>query len=146
MTRDNEEDLIRGEFEALRAESTRPGAVPDFGDMMARARRDAGRMDDAPVVRTLQHRRVVRIGGWMSLAAAAAAVGLLLVDTGSLDRDAEFERMVASYSASNATTWRSPTSALLDLPGLDLGSVPSIGRGVRGVNRPNQDLPDGRDS
>ena len=127
MTRDNEEDLIRGEFEALRAESTRPGAVPDFGDMMARARRDAGRMDDAPVVRTLQHRRVVRIGGWMSLAA-------------------ECERMVASYSASNATTWRSPTSALLDLPGLDLGSVPSIGRGVRGVNRPNQDLPDGRDS
>lgn len=149
MTRERAEDGIRAEFEALRADVERPGGVPDFGAMMTRARAEAEQVD-AVVVHTFPHRRAVTIGGWMSLAAAAAAVGLLLADVGGTNPDDEFERLVASYtSTTSASTWRSPTSGLLELPGLDLGGVPAIGWGLDGADSndpPSGSSLDGRDS
>lgn len=146
MKQRREDDRIRAEFEALRADASRPGVVPDFGEMIARAQASSERTE--PVVGTIPHRRAVQVGGWMSLAAAAAVVGLLLVRPGSTDADAEFERLVAAYSTSAATAFNSPTSGLLRTPGLDLGSVPSIGQGVRGIDPPPAaDMPpNGRDS
>lgn len=146
MTPEREDDRIRAEFAALRAEASRPGAVPDFQEMISRAHHAGERT--APVVGTIPHRRTVQIGGWVSLAVAAAAAGLLLVPPGATDADAEFERLVAAYASTAATVFHSPTSGLLTTPGLDLGSVPSIGQGVRGMDRPpSRDVPrDGRDS
>lgn len=146
MTEQREDDRIRAGFEALRAEASRPGAVPDFAEMISRARHASEPVE--PVVRAIPSRRAVQIGGWMSLAAAAAVVGLLLVGPRATDADAEFERLVASYSTTAATAFHSPTSGLLRTPGLDLGSVPSIGQGVRGMDRPpvNEASPNGRDS
>ena len=125
MTEQREDDRIRAGFEALRAEASRPGAVPDFAEMISRARHASEPVE--PVVRAIPSRRAVQIGGWMSLAAAAAVVGLLLVGPRATDADAEFERLVSDYSELMAGgAWRSPTAPLLDVPGLDLGAVPSF--------------------
>jgi len=146
VTEEREDDRIRAGFEALRTDASRPGAVPDFAEMISRAHHASESVE--PVVHAIPRRRAVQVGGWMSLAAAAAVVGLLLVGPRATDADAEFERLVASYSSTAATAFHSPTSGLLRTPGLDLGSVPSIGQGVRGMDRPPvTDVPrDGRDS
>jgi hypothetical protein len=71
-------------------------------------------------------RRRLAWGG--SLLAAACAATLLLIQIP--DRgDAEFERVVQSFASDPATgAWRSPTDALLDLPGAEiLSTVPNIG-------------------
>ena len=88
----------------------------------------------------------------MTLATAAAAAGLVfMVDQGSTsDADAEFERLVANYAATSASgTFTSPTSRLLEIPGVDLGAVPSVGDALRGFDpttaRPGGDI-EGRDS
>lgn len=62
------------------------------------------------------------------LLAAAAAAALLLVPLRRAS-DADFVLAVRSYSASPAGgAWRSPTDALLDLPGSDvLTTLPAIG-------------------
>jgi len=63
-----------------------------------------------------------------SLLAAACATFALLIQVPD-NPDAEFERVVQSFSSDPASGgWKSPTDALLDLPGAEiLSTVPSIG-------------------
>jgi len=63
-----------------------------------------------------------------SLLAAACAATLLFIQLPE-SPDAEFERVVQSFSSDPASgAWISPTDALLDLPGAEiLSTVPSIG-------------------
>jgi hypothetical protein len=152
---------LREEFDHLRSDVRRSGRVPDFEVMLSKAREETAARppvalvtNDGPRNASGQHtgvarRRAVRIGGWMSLATAAAAVGILLVrqPEPSVNADAEFERLVASYSADAAGgAWRSPTATLLRSPGLDLGSVPSIGGALRDMNQDDEPVgPEGRD-
>lgn len=135
---------LRDEFRRLRTE-VEADRVPDFNAMMARAKEEVAARPALEVVaggggdssstgigvrddeRT--RRRIVRIGGWVSLATAAAAAGILLIGTpGTSEADAEFERLIVAYSTDAAAgAWRSPTANLLRTPGVDLGAVPSVG-------------------
>ena len=147
IERDNEtmvEDAkLRDEFGVLRASVRSSGTVPDFDSMITRARTDV-------VTEARARRRLSNIGGWASLATAAAAAGILLLGNPQTDADAEFERLVAAYSADVAAgVLESPTAALLESPGLDLGAVPSVGSSLRGLDRnaaPGRNGPEGRDS
>ena len=150
------EESLRDDFRTLRSDVETSGAVPDFGGMMAAARAE---IDEVPALRLIDAEadresvqsdpplpRTVwmRPGTWLSAAMAAAAVGLLLVGPGENTADADFERLVAAYSADAALgAWRSPTEGLMRTPGLDLGSVPSITPTVPG-ERPRPE--EGRDS
>jgi len=139
VTHERDDDRIRDDFHELRAHVGRPGAPPNFDVMMARARIESER-ESRPELdvagggargsdsERASRRRLTRIGGWMSLAAAAAAAGLLLFEPSSVEADAEFQSLVVAFAADGATgAWRSPTSSLLDIPGIDLGTVPSVG-------------------
>lgn len=154
-----DDQRLRDRFRESRDYAERPGAVPVFEEMMARAQAEvsaepsldvvhgpAGRSSRADGAR----RDLARIGGWVSLAAAAAAVGLLFLDPSGTGADAEFERLVTAFAAdAGSGAWRSPTSALLEMPGLDLGAVPSIGGAIRGLDLSNgldATGPEGRDS
>jgi len=138
MTNDRHDADLRAAFDGLR--DTVDHSTPDFRTMMEAARRDAEGLPQLSVVdgagieqsipeKVDQERRrgarVVRIGGWVSLAAAAATAGLLMINPPVDQADAEFEALVASYST--VARAASPTAGLLDLPGIDLGSVPRIG-------------------
>lgn len=150
MTDHREDADLRAAFEDLRSEVD--GSAPDFATMMDAARQHASEVPQLQVIAgddttagTDSGRKgrtrgpgIAVLGGWLSLAAAAAAVGLLMMDPPMDDADAEFEALVASYSTVARTP--SPTAALLDLPGLDLGSVPRIGAA------PIRDLDSGVDS
>ncbi len=121
MTDERRTDELSSDFEALRAQLERPGAVPDFDAMMGRVEADLRRPTGES---TPSHRAWRR---WLPLAAAAALAGILLARPGATDADAEFERLVSDYSELMAGgAWRSPTAPLLDVPGLDLGAVPSF--------------------
>jgi hypothetical protein len=150
-----EDDLVRERFRRLREEVERSGRVPDFRAMMERARQEAA---GAPPLRVLEgdaaaapaglvdspggarpravrRRRSVVIGGWATAAMAAALTALLLT-SGRDAGDEEFDVLVAAF-ANDASTgaWRSPTSGLLDVPGVELlRSVPSIGGSLRGLD------------
>jgi hypothetical protein len=65
---------------------------------------------------------------WASAAVAAALAGVLLFDRGPSE-DEQFAELVAAYTADvSAGAWRSPTSGLLQVPGMELvRGVPSIG-------------------
>jgi ferric-dicitrate binding protein FerR (iron transport regulator) len=152
LPRDDEQldDRLREEFGRLRSETEGSARVPDFRAMLEQAKVDAatpdlqlvqGGQSDA----TERRRRVVRIGGWASAALAAAIAGVLLMG-GPSDADQEFERLVAAYSADvSSGAWQSPTSGLLNVPGMNLTrSVPSLGGAIRGLD-PDQ-LPNGPDS
>lgn len=137
MTTQPEEDRLKGAFQALRAETAQSGSVPEFGTMMAEAHRQAAARPTLEVVSGAAgaRRRLVRVGAWASAALAASVAGVLLIDSGPRG-DEDFERLVAAYSSgSPGATWSSPTSSLLDVPGLDLmRSLPSIGVPVRGLD------------
>ncbi len=121
MTDDRPEDDLSGEFRAMRARLERTGAVPDFDAMMRRARADATRSPERGSHPRFAWRR------WAPLAAAAALAGILVVGPGRDDADAEFERLVSDYAELMAgAAGRSPTASLLDVPGVDLGAVPSF--------------------
>lgn len=137
MTDHREDADLRAAFDDLRDEVDR--TTPGFAGMIAGARADARLESELPLRlhvdaddsgseagRSGSRRRIFVIGGWASLAAAAAVAGLLLVDRPVDEADAEFEALVASWTTVARTP--SPTAGLLDLPGLDLGSVPRIGR------------------
>ncbi len=141
MTRPDEERL-REAFQELRADARSSGPVPDFGLMMAEAKRQAEERpalevvlgDGAEAGRTPRRRRLWQASAWASAAVAATVAGLVLVDRGP-SGDEEFERLVATYSSEVGASLRSPTSALLDVPGMDLTrSLPTIGAPVRGVD------------
>lgn len=138
----HEDEQLRDAFAALRAETGASGQVPDFRAMLDRARADAAATPRLEVeaggasdARARRRGRTLRIGGWASVAVAATVAALLLTD-GRSDADADFDALIASYSADvSAGAWRSPTSALLDVPGMDLvRTVPSIGASARGLD------------
>jgi hypothetical protein len=143
------DEVLRDDFLALRTDVRESGAVPAFDSMMERAREEA-RAPTASVDRDRASARRARaewarLGWWIPLAAAAAVVGMLLLDAPDSDAEADFERLVADY-ATEVATWRSPTAPLLDIPGVDLGSVPWIGTPLGDGELPEADVREGRDS
>ncbi len=156
MNQIHDDDRLRAEFGRLRSETEGSARVPDFRAMLEEAKVDAAARPELQVVQGgrsdagARRRWVVRIGGWASAAAAAAIAGVLLMG-GPSDADREFERLVAAYSAdASSGAWRSPTSALLNVPGMNLTrSVPSFGTTIPGLDRsqlPNVSEPEPRDS
>lgn len=151
--KERDDDALRARYGELREETEASGSIPDFRAMLSRAEVEAADMPRLDVVRggapagdavVGPSRRAKVAAGWITLAAAALA-GVLLVRPPSGGADAEFERLVASYAA-EASTWRSPTDALLDIPGVDLGAVPTIAGPTRGSRPVAAPPPDGRDS
>ena len=135
--RSREDEQLRARFGRLRSDLEREGA-PDFRTMVERAKNAA--LLDRSTAPALARRRWFTLSGWAVTAAAAALAGVLLSRRGS-DADAEFDRLVAAYASDAAAgAWRSPTDALLEVPGSELiRSVPSIG-GIPGLTLP--ELPD----
>ena len=134
MTKPDDKDL-KGAFHTLREHDRGVGRAPDFGTMMAEARRRADAVPQLEVVSGGRRRRVLRLGGWASAAVAAGVAALLLLGRGP-SGDEEFARLVASYTSETAAgEWSSPTAGLLDVPGMDLmRSLPSIGSPLRGLD------------
>jgi len=158
VSEEREHDALRDEFERLRSETGASGRVPDFGAMIARAKADAAARPPLAVVEGAagerlgrRPRRAVVIGGWASVALAAAIAGVLLVEGRHGSAEAEFESLVAAYAADGAGgTWSSPTASLLDVPGMSLTrTMPAVGNPLRDFDpgglaeRPD---PEGRDS
>jgi hypothetical protein len=139
VTRLREDDQLRDLFLELRSETERPGRLPDFDAMLsqARARAVAASAFDvqdgglAPLRPVWPSRRMVRAGAWATAVLAAAIAGLIVVQRRP-SGDSDFERLVASYTGD---TWASPTSGLLDVPGIELTrSLPAIGGPARGLD------------
>jgi hypothetical protein len=127
---DGDVQELRARFQELRARSESTGRVPEFRTVLARAEATLEARPALEVVagRSTSSRRWLRTGAWASAALAATVAGLLLVRGGPSSEE-DFARLVASYSSDVAAgAWQSPTSALLDVPGMDLmRSMPSIG-------------------
>ena len=152
----HDDDRLREEFGRLRSETEGSARVPEFRAMLEKAKADAVASPELRVVQGgrsdagARGRRIVRIGGWASAAVAAGVAAVLLVG-GPADADREFERLVAAYSANASSgAWQSPTSRLLNVPGMNLTrSVPSLGAAIRGIDPDelrNVPDPDARDS
>jgi hypothetical protein len=125
------DEELRARFGELRAKAGR--STPPFAAMLERAATEAREQPTLTVVRGGgSRRRALRVGAWASGAVAATVAGLLLFDGGSAptaSADEQFAELIASYASDMAAgAWRSPTSSLLDVPGIELmRSVPSIG-------------------
>ena len=130
---------LRELFQELREEDR--AQAPDFQEMMARVRRGEiplpilhrtswkCRPGLSPTAGWRPSPRMMRRLAWGgSVLAAACAATVLLIQFPN-NPDAEFERVVQSFSSDPASgAWRSPTDALLDLPGGEiLSTIPSIG-------------------
>jgi hypothetical protein len=119
---------LRARFGELRADAER--RAPSFRAVMERAADQARAQPTLAVVSggSTSRRRVLKIGAWVSAAVAAALAGVLLMDRGPSE-DEQFVELVAAYTADvSGGAWRSPTSGLLQVPGMDLvRAVPSIG-------------------
>lgn len=130
MLRDTDERELRELFHRLREEEK--GEVPDFQALMARVRNEASSAGaEPPPRRTGGRRRGWRVAGTGALLAAAAAAAVLLVPRSPEGSDAAFVRAVQTLSADPAMgAWKSPTDALLRLPGDKiLSTVPSVDPG-----------------
>jgi hypothetical protein len=127
--RPGDQDL-RARFGELRAEVEGGRRNPSFAAVLERASAEAAAQPALGVVRggaSGSRRRVVVAGAWASAALAATVAGLLLFDRGPSE-DEQFAELVASYSAMSAGAMRSPTSGLLNVPGMDLvRGLPAIG-------------------
>jgi hypothetical protein len=114
-------------FSTLRDEEKKE--IPAFQTLMARAKEEAARSGMETQAGKRAHHFTARHLAWGGslLAAAAAAVLLLVPSEGT--SEAEFVQVVQMFSADPASgAWRSPTDALLDLPGKEvLTTIPSIG-------------------
>jgi hypothetical protein len=129
LPRAGDEDL-RARFEDLRAETR----GPSFANVLERAAAEVREQPELGLVRgrSGSRRRFAKVGAWASAAIAATVAGLLLLDgdlTTTASDDDRFAELVAAYSQDRATgAWRSPTSGLLDVPGMELvRGVPSLG-------------------
>jgi hypothetical protein len=110
---------LREAFHAYRAEVRGSGRIPQFDEMIARAR-EAGAQTTIVPIDVLTRRRSPWIAA-ASVAAAAAAATVLLMSRGEPQGDVDFERLVMSYSTSSTGSgWVSPTAELLDVPGSEL--------------------------
>lgn len=121
---------LRQRFQQLRSEERE--AAPDFGAMLAevRAALESGAAaavadrGEAASVRLRGRRRWLWAG---SSVAAAAAVAALVLFNPDVRADRQFEAAVRAY-ASVAGGWRTPTDALLEIPGSEMTrSVPRLG-------------------
>ena len=143
MTTHRDDELLTEKFLALRAETEQDGRVPQFGSMLDEAKRQ---VDARPMLEVLaggpaqggrgaSRHRWVRTGAWASALLAASVAGLVLIDRAPTG-DEEFERLVAAYaSEASSAGVTSPTSRLLEVPGMDLlRSLPAIGEPVRGLD------------
>ena len=144
MTKLRDDAGLRERFRELRGETAETGRVPDFQAVWERARAQAAERPSLGVVTgggpsagpgAPSYRRFLRAGAWASAALAATVAGLLLVDRRAGDDD-EFARLVAAYSSDvSSGFWETPTSRLLDVPGIELvRSLPLIGAPVRGLD------------
>lgn len=113
---------LRARFAAQRRVDA--SEVPPFAAQLARARTVA---EAAPArgARRITLRRLLYAGGL----AAAAVIGALLALPGPRSTEDAFEEAVRAFQTDPALgAWRSPTDALLDVPGSRLMStVPSVG-------------------
>ena len=135
MTTPDDKDL-KSAFRALREQERGASRAPDFGVMLAEAKRQADARPQLDVVVGGGHRRrLFWLGGWASAAVAAGVAALVLLGRGPSGED-DFARLVATYTTETASgEWRSPTAGLLDVPGMDLmRSMPSIGSPLRGLD------------
>jgi ferric-dicitrate binding protein FerR (iron transport regulator) len=134
------DDRIRERFQRLRSETEQ--SVPSFQAMLDRAREQAGTLELRPAAAPRPRRRRLLWASGLSGAAIAAALAAVLLTRERPDADAEFDRLVASFASDAATgAWRSPTDALLNVPGSDLTrSLPSIGGTLPGVLPPGTGL------
>jgi hypothetical protein len=75
------------------------------------------------------HRLTARRLAWGGSLLAAAAAAFLILLPSRRTSEAEFVQVVQMFSADPASgAWRSPTDALLDLPGNEvLSTIPTIG-------------------
>ena len=151
MSQERENDALRDAYQRLRSETEGSARVPDFGAMMARAKEEAARPSMAVVAGRGRPRRALVVGGWATVALAAAIAGILLVDSRGGGDEQRFEHLVATYTADAAGgVWTSPTAGLLDVPGMSFTrSMPSVGDPLRdfdprAVSEPS--APEGRDS
>jgi len=116
------DDDLRARFGELRAEAR----TPSFESVLERAAAAAREQPALGVVHggAGSRRRVLKVGAWASAALAATLAGLLLFDgdfTPGSNADEQFTELVAAYSQDmSAGAWRSPTSGLLDVPGMEL--------------------------
>jgi hypothetical protein len=148
LTPAGDEDL-RARFGELRA-GTRS---PSFESVLERAEAGAREQPALGIVQggSGSRRRLLRVGAWASAAIAATVAGLLLLDVDvtpgpSADEqfaelqfaELRFAELVAAYSQDmSAGAWRSPTSGLLDVPGMELvRGVPSLGLPAVGLDAP----------
>jgi len=122
------DDDLRGAFQTLRAEERGAHRTPAFGPMLAEAKRRAAARPPLDVVGGGPRRTLFRLGAWATAAVAAGIAAVLLIDRPPSGDD-DFARLVAAYTTETQSgSWSSPTSGLLDVPGMDLTrSVPSIG-------------------
>jgi hypothetical protein len=134
-THAGDEDL-RARFDELRAEMR----TPSFASVLERAAAEAREQPALDVVHggLGARRRVLKVGVWASAAIAATLAGLLLFDRGAApgSADEQFAQLVAAYAQDmSAGAWRSPTSGLLDVPGMELvRGVPSLGLPAVGLD------------
>ena len=125
--RDQEDQDLQGVFRDLQDQDRKK--VPEFRTLMARARQEASGSEREIHLGSRWTRRLPRRLAWGgSLLATAAAAVLLLVQIPGAS-DSEFERVVNAFSADPASgAWKSPTDALLDVPGVEiLSTLPSLG-------------------
>ena len=104
--------------------------TPAFADVLARAQQQAVRESNRSQRGSVfGMRRLTWAGG---LAAAAVIAALLMVPRARSGED-EFEKAVQAFNNNPALgSWRSPTDALLNVPGSQLMStVPAIGTSAR---------------
>ena len=104
---------------------------PSFAAVMQRASAEAEAQPALHVVSGRpSRRRVITVGAWASAALAATVAGLLIFDRGP-NADEQFADLVAAYSTDMAAgAWQSPTTGLLNVPGMELTrAMPAIGRG-----------------
>lgn len=131
-------------FAELREEDR--NLTPDFQSMMARVRADMAAEDEAEASEVVniqsKMRERSRAGArgtravrwtWMGgVLAAAAIAGVIMMGQGTIS-DQGFEDLVNSYSSDPALgAWRSPTDALLELPGREIvTTIPKVGGSTR---------------
>jgi len=117
---------LRSRFAELRRQDATQ--APPFAELIARAHTEAAH--NRAGIRT--ERRTPRLLwrlGWAGGLAAAAALVLLLANPRGRASQAAFEKAVQAFQTDPALgAWRSPTDALLDVPGRRLiSTIPSIG-------------------
>lgn len=132
MSGTSDDRHLREAFRHLRSWAEGPErSPPSFQVMLERARRQAKNVPRRPGLGGLW-RRPGRPLPWPRTAvrtglAAAAVAGILLM-SGARDPEVEFRRLISTYAATSQSLSMSPTSRLLEVPGLELvRSVPSVG-------------------